>query len=136
MDTRIQTISHRIIPVLMTVALIGPFAIMVAYGQADTTATTSPTAEPFPMTALIVGIVGALTPIVIWLVKKIPFGVIPKWLLPLLAGTAVPLLLDWLQSLATGNSLPMWAIPLVGLFGVGLREVLDQLKKTMQRSDN
>ena len=75
---------------------------------------------------LFVPIVIALVPIIVALLKRfIPPS--QAWLYPLLA-TGLGALLDTVSQYATGTSLgPRWGAVL-GLAGVGLREVVDQLR--------
>lgn len=52
---------------------------------------------------------------------------IPTWLLPVLAGP-LGALVEYINHLATGSSTSMVVAVLLGLAGVGVREVVDQLK--------
>lgn len=83
----------------------------------------------FPLENVLGLVISVLTPVVVWAIKKVPWGTIPTWLLPLLAGTVVPWLIDFVAGLTAGSDLSMWQVSLYGLVGVALREILDQLKK-------
>jgi hypothetical protein len=69
-----------------------------------------------------------VTPIIIAAIKGITLKV-PKWSLPLLAGL-IGGLIDTLGALATNDQFSPIHGAFLGLAGVGLREALDQLKKT------
>lgn len=86
-------------------------------------------AEPFPLEVMLAGLISALTPIVLWGVKKLPLASLPSWLIPALAVTIVPYALDFVIGLASKPGQPWWATPILGLVGIGLRELIDQLGK-------
>lgn len=72
------------------------------------------------------------TPIVVPLViagMKLLKPNIPTWLLPVIAGP-LGALLDYINHLATGNDLNLSLAVVLGLAGVGVREVIDQVKPT------
>jgi hypothetical protein len=74
------------------------------------------------------GIILILTPIIIWLIDKIPWIKLPSWTYPILA----PLLgmaLNWLDSLSGAASLVWYQALLVGFGGIGVREMKSQIGK-------
>ncbi len=85
--------------------------------------------EPFPLEMMLAALISALTPIVLWGVKKLPLASLPSWLIPALAVTLVPYALDFVIGLAAKPGQPWWATPILGLVGIGLRELIDQLGK-------
>lgn len=74
-----------------------------------------------------------IVPIVIAGIKAVK-PKIPTWILPLIAG---PLggLLDVINHYATGSASNLVVAVLLGLAGVGVREVVDQLKPTPEPKD-
>lgn len=67
-----------------------------------------------------------IVPIVIAGVKAIKPN-IPSWALPVMAGP-LGVLIEYINHLATGSATNFLAAVLLGLAGVGVREVVDQLK--------
>lgn len=67
-----------------------------------------------------------IVPLIIAGVKLIKPN-IPTWLLPVLAGP-LGALLGYITHLTTGSELHMATAVLLGLAGVGVREVIDQIK--------
>jgi len=82
---------------------------------------------------LIPQIITALTPVLVPLLivlAKLAIAKLPKWSLPILA-MVLGVLLDVLNGLVTGTTLgPMWGA-ILGFAGVGVREIVDQLKKAV-----
>jgi len=70
-----------------------------------------------------------IVPIIVWGAKKI-LSNIPSMLLPILA-TALGVAVTQVGVLITGGHYGLIAGALLGLGGVGLREVLDQVKQTI-----
>lgn len=116
----------RIVLVLMAVIALAMFALPILAVAQDV---VDVAAEPFPIEGVVAGLIAILTPVVLWGIKKVPFMNLPTWTLPILAGTVIPMLLNWIATLAANPEIPWYAAPLLGLVGVGLREVIDQLAK-------
>ena len=83
----------------------------------------------FPLEEVFGLVVAVLTPIIVWITRKLPTKDLPSWSLPLLSGTLIPWIINLVTGLANGPDLAYWQVSLYGLLGVGLRELLDQLKK-------
>jgi hypothetical protein len=72
-----------------------------------------------------------VVPMLIALVKKV-LPQVPSWALPIIA----PLLgvaLEVINSLATTQAANFWAAAALGLAGIGVREVADQVKKAVPK---
>lgn len=54
---------------------------------------------------------------------------IPTWLLPVLCGP-LGMLLDYINHLVTNSGLNLIQAALLGVAGIGVREIVDQLKPT------
>jgi len=74
-----------------------------------------------------------LIPVLVWGAKK-GFTSIPSALLPILA-TALGVALDYVNQLVTGGGHGVVVGALLGMGGVGLREILDQTKKAVVPPD-
>ena len=86
-----------------------------------------PDPNAFDLSKLITSITMVLVPVLVWAAKK-GMAFLPSWSLPLIA-IVLGGLIDVLNGLATGSSAgPLWGA-ILGAAGVGLREVIDQLKK-------
>lgn len=82
-------------------------------------------------------IVTFATPIIVPLVIagiKLVKPKIPTWILPVLAGP-LGALVEYINHLATGSTTNIVVAVLLGLAGVGVREVVDQLKPEPQPKD-
>ncbi len=96
----------------------------VAYAQAKTgvdSGSIVKSLEPFLIAVVVPGLVQ---------VAKAAWYAMPKWLMPILAGALGPVL-DQLVALTAGTpSSPLLAV-LMGLAGVGVREVANQVGKAV-----
>lgn len=98
-------------------------AASAAFAQGDAPA-------PDSAQALLIGLITAATPVVIAAVK---WGVprIPTVWLPVLA-PCVGAVVEVLAYAASGTGVPTWAAATAGLAGVGLRELVDQVKQRLR----
>ena len=79
------------------------------------------------LSTVLLGLIPVLVPLLVAL-GKVFVPRLPSWLLPI-AAPALGALINWLTSLATGSAAsPVLALAL-GSAGVGLREIVDQLKQ-------
>jgi hypothetical protein len=117
---KIRTITFW--SVIMLLGLFGAYAADVATAAGTATATPAPTAT----NTLILTLIPVLVPLIVALAK---WGVpkLPTWILPILA-PALGAALDYLSTLATGSAANPAVGALLGSAGVGLREVVDQVK--------
>lgn len=67
-----------------------------------------------------------ITPLIIAGIKKIT-PKIPSWTLPIIA-PVLGMMIDYINAFATGHSTNTLVAAALGLAGVGVREVVDQLK--------
>ena len=82
-------------------------------------------------------IVSLLTPVIVPLVitgvkKVVPL--IPTWLLPTLC-PLIGVVIDFITHLSTGSNMNFAVSAALGLAGVGLREIVDQLKQVQAASN-
>ncbi len=76
---------------------------------------------------VLMGMIACITPLIVWVVDAIPWLKIPTWTYPMLAGV-LGWVLNILSSFVGTGTKWYYAIAL-GLVGVGIREVISQLKK-------
>jgi len=117
-----KTLHKLLKPLLLIIAIIAlPAMILAADAAATTTDIATATALPWQL-----ALIPILTPIIIAGVKllapKIPSALIPI-LAPILGAA-----LDIIGSLSTGAATNIWLAAGLGLAGVGVREIVDQLK--------
>lgn len=86
---------------------------------------------PSPGLSLLLIIIPLVVPIVV-AVGKFLLPAVPKWILPILA-PALGALIDWLNSLVTGTPPNPVTGALLGSAGVGVRELLDQVKQRVTK---
>lgn len=98
--------------------------LSVAFGQD----TTPPVPTP-PASTLLLTIIPLLVPIVVAIGKSL-LPKVPTWVLPILA-PALGALIDYLGSLATGAAASPVIAAALGSAGVGLREIVDQIKQRL-----
>lgn len=79
--------------------------------------------------ALILTLIPLLVPIVVAIGKSL-LPKVPTWVLPILA-PALGALIDYIGSLATGADASPVVAAALGASGVGLREIVDQLRKRL-----
>lgn len=103
---------------IMLAGLVGAYAADATAAVADTPSASSAT--------LLLSLIPVLVPLIIaigkWALPKVPV-----WILPILA-PALGALIDWLTTLATGSTASPALGAVLGSAGVGLRELLDQVK--------
>ena len=75
-------------------------------------------------------IVALLVPLLVQLFKTRIVPSIPIWLIPILAMVLGPLG-EFVVTKLSGTAMTGWAGALAGLAGVGVREIVDQLKKAL-----
>lgn len=104
------------------------FAVTLsALAQSTNSSPVTPSASTSPVSTLLLTIIPLLVPIVV-AIGKSALPKVPTWLLPILA-PALGALIDYLGSLATGGSANPIAAAILGSAGVGLREIVDQVKQ-------
>jgi hypothetical protein len=75
-------------------------------------------------------IVALLVPLVVQLLKTKVMPSIPVWLIPILALVLGPLG-EFAVAKLTATTMTGWSGALAGLAGVGVREIVDQLRKAL-----
>lgn len=83
--------------------------------------------DPFDGNGLLLVIIPLLVPILIACAKSV-LPLLPGWTLPIIA-PALGALMDFLAALALGHQANPLISGLLGSAGVGLREIVDQMKK-------
>jgi len=115
-----KNILHRLVLLGAFVSLFSTFAVIV---PAHTSTTT--THPLFTAAGLVTLLTPVIVPLVIAGVKKV-LPQIPTWLLPVLA-PILGVVADLINSWASGAQTNLALAAVLGLAGVGVREVKDQL---------
>lgn len=86
-------------------------------------------AMPWESPEFLAAIVPIVTPMLIWVIDKIPWAKIPTWTYPMLAAL-LGYGATWLDTLVGVNA--PWYIGLaLGLAGIGVRELVNQIRKRL-----
>ena len=118
-STVLHSLVCLLLPALFTVSA-------VAQGEFPTNNNPTP-ALPAGDNSLLLTLIPLIVPILVALGKRLlPF--VPKWALPTLA-TGLGTLIDYLGSLVTGGTASPLLATIAGAAGVGLREIVDQVKQ-------
>ena len=114
----------RILAILCiaAIALLTLASLPLAAADATTAAVADADGMPWQL-----ALIPLLTPLIIAGVKLLT-PKIPGWLIPILA-PVLGCVLDLILYFAAGTQLNIWLAMLLGLSGVGVREILDQLKQ-------
>lgn len=106
----------------------------VAFAQDSLIVVTPSTLPPWLTPDLLKILIGVMTPIIVKIVDVIPWAKIPVWSYPIMAGV-IGLGLSLLGNVTLGANVPWyWGVGL-GFAGIGLRELLNQLKKRITGVD-
>lgn len=77
-------------------------------------------------------LIAVLVPLIVSLIRRL-IPKLPKWSLPILAAVAGPVT-DQLLALIASTEAIGWQAAVLGLAGVGVREVVDQSRKALSPS--
>lgn len=110
---------------LLIAAVIGTLFCTIALAQTAAATTAPAAAGALSADAIVQWLTPLLVPLIIALFKKVAPS-IPSWALPVIA-PVLGMLGNVITSYATGHSLNLVAAAALGLAGVGIREIKDQL---------
>lgn len=86
--------------------------------------------EGFPLAEVVIALSAAFAPVIVFLVKKIPYDIVPKWLLPFLS-TVFGYALTQVAAWGTSVELAWYWSVVLGMATVALREMIDQVAKRL-----